>query len=378
MLDPYLEWLGIPPEHRPPTHYQLLGISPEERDPRVIEEAALDRSAIVRIFQIAHPDECVRLLSEITRALDTLLDPVKRRQYDEQLAERARAALASRPPPQPRAQFTNSLGMPFVLIPAGSFLMGSPPTEADRGAGEVQHRVALRQQFYLSVFPVTVGVFRAFVRATRHRTAAEVDARGAWQWDATRLRLAREPSCTWENPGWPQRDGHPVVCVSWHDAEAFCAWLSRQEGREYRLPTEAEWEYACRAGTTTAFAAGASLSSRQANFNGNEPYGGVPRGPFLEQTTPVGSYPANAFGLRDMHGNVWEWCVDWYAADYYPESPESDPAGPPTGTRRVMRGGAWICPGYACRSAHRGQNAPQHGFNHLGFRVACAARNEGP
>src|SRR5262249_22585839 len=139
---------------------------------------------------------------------------------------------------------------------------------------------------------------------------------------------------------------HPVDSVSWEDAVAFCQKLSEQaeeisKGRTYRLPTEAEWEYACRGGAnaSTPFAFGESLSSKQANFNGNYPYNAA-RGRYLERTAPVGSYLPNAFGLFDMHGNLWEWCADWYSEDYYSQSPRQDPPGPPRGTLRVLRGGS--------------------------------------
>src|SRR5262249_35661117 len=149
------------------------------------------------------------------------------------------------------------------------------------------------------------------------------------------------------NGGGPH---HPVEGVSWHAADDFCRRLSelpaeKAAGRVYRLPTEAEWEHACRAGTTTPFFFGATLSRQQACYDGHYPYDGSPRGNFLNRTTPVGSFPPNAFGLYDMHGNVWEWCSDWaewsHHNDHDPERtyPAVDPAGPPTGTRKVLRGG---------------------------------------
>jgi formylglycine-generating enzyme required for sulfatase activity len=175
----------------------------------------------------------------------------------------------------------------------------------------------------------------------------------------------------------------PVDDVSWEDAAAFCRKLSElpeemHRGRVYRLPTEAEWEYACRGGATssTPFSFGNSLSSTQANFNGNHPHGGAATGPFLERTSAVGSYPANSFGLYDMHGNVWEWCQDRYAEDYYAKSPKKDPQGPAPGTHhlslsyRFQRGGCWNDAGKLCRSASRKALPATSRFHFVGFRVA--------
>jgi formylglycine-generating enzyme required for sulfatase activity len=148
----------------------------------------------------------------------------------------------------------------------------------------------------------------------------------------------------------------------------------REAGRQYRLPTEAEWEYACRGGacSSTPFHHGKSLSSSQANFNGNYPYGGASKGPYLERTCQVGSYRTNAFGLLDVCSNVREWCQDWYAADYYKVSPRSAPSGPSEGSLRVIRGGSWRNLGRGCRSAHRARNSPGLRYNFVGFRVAAA------
>jgi formylglycine-generating enzyme required for sulfatase activity len=140
----------------------------------------------------------------------------------------------------------------------------------------------------------------------------------------------------------------------------------------YRLPTEAEWEYACRAGTTTPFHFGKSLSSRQANFDGNHPYGGAEKGPYLARTCKVGSYKPNKFGLYDMHGNVHQWCSDWYDKDYYKDSPAKDPLGPDRGAVRVLRGGSWIVLGRFCRAADRLTNDPGGRDYNMGFRVACS------
>ena len=174
-------------------------------------------------------------------------------------------------------------------------------------------------------------------------------------------------------------DDFPVESVSWEDAKKFCDKLSdraaeRRQGRMYRLPTEAEWEYACRGGasSSTPFHYGKSLSSRQANINGNYPYGGAAKGPYLERTCKVGSYEPNKFSLYDMHGNVYQWCNDWYAKDYYKDSPAKDPQGPDSGTVRVLRGGSWNDYGWNCRAALRFRYVPGLRGYGFGFRVACS------
>jgi formylglycine-generating enzyme required for sulfatase activity len=173
----------------------------------------------------------------------------------------------------------------------------------------------------------------------------------------------------------------PVEQVSWEDAQAFLAKLAalpeeKETGWEYRLPSEAEWEYACRGGasSSTPFCFGKSLSSAQANFNGAYPYGDAEEGPFLGRTCPAGSYRANAWGLFDLHGNVWEWCKDWSANDYYGNSPAQDPLGPSNGSRRVLRGGGWNALGRYCRAAYRGRGSPSVRDYYLGFRVAAVPR----
>jgi formylglycine-generating enzyme required for sulfatase activity/serine/threonine protein kinase len=246
---------------------------------------------------------------------------------------------------------TNAAGMDLMLVPAGAFLMGSPDSEAQRDVDEGPcHKVTITRPYYLGVHPVT------------QREYAAVTGR-----DPTRPDRSK-----------PQGPRCPVTHVSWADAVAFCRQLSdlpgeRAAGRVYRLPTEAEWEYACRAGTATPFYFGASASSALANFNGRHPYGGARKGPAHEGPTAVGSYPANDCGLFDMHGNVWEWCADWYDRHYYGLRVERDPTGPADGDVRVLRGGAFSCPAYRCRSAARYQGAPGDYGDTIGFRVALTA-----
>jgi formylglycine-generating enzyme required for sulfatase activity len=263
--------------------------------------------------------------------------------------------------PAARAQkkvkvITNSIGMKLARIPAGKFTMGSPASEAERESDESAHEVTISKPFYLGVFEVTQGQYQKV--------------------------MGKNPSFfSAPNGGGPD---HPVDQVIYKEAVAFCSKLSglakeEEAGRVYRLPTEAEWEYACRAGTKTVFNVGDSLSSKQANFNGNEPYGGAAKGPYLGKPAKVGSYPPNAWGLYEMHGNVWEWCADYYDANYYARSPTKDPKGPAKGVLptdygnfyRVVRGGCWLDEGRGCRAAYRFRFMPKERYRLVGFRVAC-------
>ncbi|MBI4604137.1 MAG: SUMF1/EgtB/PvdO family nonheme iron enzyme [Planctomycetes bacterium] len=231
--------------------------------------------------------------------------------------------------------FTNGLGMRLAYMPPGEFLMGSPPGEEGRGVDETQHRVRITRPFYLGVTEVTQA-----------------------QWKAV---MGTSPSSF-------KGDKLPVEQVSWEDAKEFCRKLSEREGKSYRLPTEAEWEYACRVGTTTPFHTGSTISTSQANYDGNDTYGSGQKGVSRHKTVDVGSFPANPWGLHDMHGNVWEWCEDWYGE--YPPGEVADPKGPSTGVSRVLRGGSWIDGPRFCRSASRYGHVPGVRGSGLGFRVA--------
>jgi uncharacterized protein (TIGR02996 family) len=246
----------------------------------------------------------------------------------------------------PAGQFVNSLGMRFAQIPAGTFRMGSPPTERLRFDDEgPQHLVEITRPFWLGVSPV-----RRLDVAALHE-------------------YATAPAVTQLH--------HPQTNVSWDQARDFCDLLSaradeRAAGRRYRLPTEAEWEHACRGGRQTVFGFGNALSPALANLLSDTSYGniGTARGPL--GTTPVGNYPPNEFGLFDMHGNVWEWCADWYQHYAYQRpTPAVDPQGPPRGRRRVLRGGSWSYEPHYCRSACRKYNDMPTPNPYVGFRVAC-------
>jgi uncharacterized protein (TIGR02996 family) len=254
----------------------------------------------------------------------------------------------------------NSIGMPLALVRPGTFWMGSPAGEENRYDDEnPRHRVEISRPFYLGVHQVTQQQFeRVMGRNPSHFHAGGPGGEVVRGLDTS---------------------SSPVESVSWLEARAFCAALSalpaeKKAGRLYRLPSEAEWEYACRAGVSSSapFHFGFSLSSRQANFDGARPYGGAKRGRNLRRTCPVGSYPPNAFGLHDMHGNVWEWCEDWFDVEYYAVSPPRDPPGPEAGESRVLRGGSFYYIASSCRTAIRFGRRPDGHSNLDGFRVALS------
>ena len=241
-----------------------------------------------------------------------------------------------------------------------------------------QHWIRITRPFYLGQHEVTFGQFAAFVQEMGYKTEAETDGQGGYRWNEITGELeGRDPKSIWTNPGFQQDDSHPVVNVTRSDAVRFCEWLSKKEGVTYRLPTEAEWEYACRAGTTSLFyhgngreglaavgnVADGTAKARFPNWNAIAAEDG-----FIF-TAPVGSFRANGFGLYDMHGNVWEWCADWYASDYYSNSQVDDPKGPESAEDRVIRGGGWHGAARNSRSAHRYRNTPNHRSSILGFRV---------
>ena len=235
---------------------------------------------------------------------------------------------------------TARTGIRLRLIPSGTFLMGSPATEAGRGPDERQHQVTLTRPFYCGKYPVTRR-----------------------QWALVMGELpAGDPTAS---------PDAPVVGVTWDACQQFLELLAALESvaaGTYRLLTEAEWEYSCRAGTPTPFCFGGRLEARQASFDASRPYSDSLAGAAAERTTEVGRYPANAWGLHDMHGNVWEWCSGQYSA--YPEGPLTDPRGAETGSLRIARGGAWTDYGHFCRSAKRCWAYPADHWPCLGFRIA--------
>lgn len=241
---------------------------------------------------------------------------------------------------------TNSIGMKLTFIPAGEFTMGSPETESHREADEVQHKVKISKPFLMATTAVTQKQWRAIMGTTIQDQRDEVD-----------------PSSKLFGEG----DDYPIYFVSYEDAQDFCRKLTAKERREYRLPTEAEWEYACRAGTTTPFSTGETISTAQANYNGNFAYGDGAKGENRDKTVPVGTFKPNPWGLYNMHGNVWTWCADWYGE--YPREEATDPQGPASGEERVARGGSWFREPWMCRSAGRYKKNPEGRYNFIGLRV---------
>ena len=261
----------------------------------------------------------------------------------------------------------------FVLIRGGEFTMGSPEGEVGRWSNEIQHQVRL-SNFSMSRYTVTVAEFRKFVDATEYQTDAEkvgfsviVDNNEIKKGEGVNWRHGVSGSVR------PQsEENHPVLHVSWNDAVAYCKWLSAKTGKHFRLPTEAEREYACRADTTTPFNTGENLTTNQANYNGNYPYNNNAKGVYRQNTVAVNSFAPNAWGLYNMHGNVWEWCSVRYSDTYYDECKAqgtvSNPQGSATGSARVLRGGGWFNSAEACRSAARGGYAPDYRNSYVGFR----------
>jgi len=242
-----------------------------------------------------------------------------------------------------RVYYVNKVGMKFILIKEGDFMMGSPSDVAERDANEKQYRVTIKNPFYIQTTEVTQG-----------------------QWKSV---MGYNPSF-FRDCG----DECPVEQVSWYEVQEFIKRLNREENsdtlegtRKYRLPTEAEWEYVARAGTTSFFNTGNCLLTTEANYNGNFPLNKCPRGEYRVKPFPVGSFPANAWGLYDIHGNVSEWVQDWNGR--YPEGQATDPAGPAEGTGKIFRGGSWSHDAWSCRSAIRYAGSANGSENYLGFRL---------
>ena len=236
--------------------------------------------------------------------------------------------------------FTEDLGngvtLDMVEIPGGTFIMGSPKSEAKRGSNEgPQHQVTV-PSFYMGKYELTQVQYQAIIGT---------------------------------NPSNFKGDNRPVERVSWNNAVEFCKKLSQKTGKKYRLPSEAEWEYACRAGTTTPFYFGESITPDLVNYDGNYTYASAPKGKYRQQTTDVGTFPPNSFGLYDMHGNVWEWCQDDYKNDYINAPTDGSALTSPSRSAKRLRGGSWVFNPGICRSAYR-----HYGnlLNNIGFRVVCS------
>jgi sulfatase modifying factor 1 len=260
------------------------------------------------------------------------LDPYNREGLRMQVVAEEKATILAGDP------ITNTIGMTFNNIPAGTFTMGSPTIEEARGDDEHQHRATITKAFYMQTTEVTQG-----------------------QWNAV---MGTEP---WKGQQYVKEGlNYAATYVSWDDAVAYCKKLSEREGKTYRLPTEAEWEYACRAGTKTTWSFGDD------DFLTLVDYAWCVDNAYLKNerySHQVGLKKSNAFGLYDMHGNVFEWCHDYYGEDYYKQSPEKDPTGAAQGVSRVLRGGSWYDNWRLTRSAFRNRSFADNRFKHYGFRV---------
>jgi formylglycine-generating enzyme required for sulfatase activity len=304
----------------------------------------------------------------------------------------------------------NSIGMKLVKIPAGEFMMGAEEDRADTLNhfpycapewldGELpRHKVRITKSFDMGQHEVTLGQFLTFYHDAKYKVEIERDGKPSWGYENNRL-IESNRFRPWAPLAWKMEMDHPVVYVSWNDSVAFCEWLSKKEGRTYRLPTEAEWEYACRAGSNSRYHFGddqeelvrfgnvadkdrqiesekdgsksviASFDKDGKKTDTDIPYPFLLRRDGYAWTAPVGKFRPNGFGLYDMHGNVWEWCSDWYDEKYYETSPVDDPPGPGSGSSRVARGGGFNSTPVNLRCARRDYDDPSNRDFNYGFRV---------
>ncbi|MDB9535047.1 bifunctional serine/threonine-protein kinase/formylglycine-generating enzyme family protein [Dolichospermum planctonicum CS-1226] len=301
----------------------------------------------------------VSLSQELTTVLETMLQDIPTRRYDS--AAEVLAALANQKtgviptatnPPKPPANinvninvqssFTEDLGngvkLEMIAIPGGTFWMGSPANEAKRHDDESpQHQVTV-PSFFMGKYPLTQAQYQAIMG---------------------------------HNPSHFKGNNRPVETVSWDDAAYFCQKLSQRTGKNYRLPSEAEWEYACRAGTKTPFSFGDNITTDLVNYNGNYPYKSAPKDKYREQTTDVGTFPPNTFGLYDMHGNVWEWCEDDWHKNYINAPINGSAWNSQSGSsNKLLRGGSWSKHARHCRAANRYRHSRGYRSNRCGFRLA--------
>jgi len=305
---------------------------------------------------------------------------------DEATRRQAETAQALGVPVRQEFPLDRGVALTMVLIPAGEFLMGSSmkAEEVDKRwpGGRVghyadehpRHRVVLTKPFYLGTCEARRGQFALFVAETGYKTDAE---RAGEAFGYKNGRAGIWDGVSWKNPGFPQTDWHPVVCVSWNDAVAFCAWLSKKWQATVTLPTEAQWEYACRAGSPATWPWGdreedasgrANVADESDTIAWSYKFKGVRDG--YAYTASVASFSPNRFGLQDMIGNVFEWCLDWHDKNYYyQEAPITDPPGAKEGLARVLRGGAWVSDPRPARSSYRFRDDPSSSAPFFGFRV---------
>jgi formylglycine-generating enzyme required for sulfatase activity len=262
----------------------------------------------------------------------------KRRELAKQSALKIQEKTSQPAGPKHGNRYANSLGMNFIFIGPGSFTMGSSKNEPGHSKNEAQHMVMISKGYWLQTTEVTQA-----------------------QW----------VSVMGKNPSHFKGIDLPVESVSWRDVQLFIKKLNQKNGQKItvRLPSEAEWEYAARAGTSTAFAFGKCLTTQQANYIGKSPLAGCKRSKYAKKTVAAGILAANAWGIFDMHGNVHEWCQDWFGA--YSKKEVTDPTGPKTGRHKIIRGGSWRVGAAACRSAARNRYAPTRRSSSVGFRLAA-------
>ena len=312
---------------------------------------------------------------------------------------------------EPEKQITSRIGMKLVLIPAGEFMMGNgegrtvtltnfPSANPESVDAELPcHKVRITRAFYMGQYTVTLNEFLMFYHDAQYKLEIERDGNPSFGHVGGVIVFDKSANFRPWAPGWEIGKDNPAVLVSWNDAVAFCDWLSKKEGKTYRLPTEAEWEYACRAGASSRYCFGNDpeelvkhanvadqdfaklFSSGYVRIRTSAPGLGEASSEtglsFLDRrdgyawTAPVGKFRSNAFGLYDMHGNVWQWCSDFYDERYYGNSPADDPKGPSAGSARVIRGGSFMSPPVELRCAVRGAVDPSDRHCQFGFRVVC-------
>jgi len=264
-----------------------------------------------------------------------------------------------------REWFADLAGGPeFVVVPAGKFAMGSAASEPERGASEGPvHTVTFAGPFAVGRHAITRAQFATFVEATGHKADA-----GAYIWTASRWRF--DPHACWRNPGFAQDDDHPVVCINWNDAKAYAAWLSLRAGETYGLMSEAEWEYAARAGTSTTFWWGSTISPEMANYDGNHAYqGGGATGEWRRGTVAADSFEANPWGIYQMLGNCWEWTEDCWNENYVGAPGDGSARTSGNCTVRVVRGGSWFAVPQGLRCATRYSYITGGRYSLQGFRL---------
>ncbi|MBD2597076.1 SUMF1/EgtB/PvdO family nonheme iron enzyme [Nostoc spongiaeforme FACHB-130] len=356
-LRDYQQHLGLRDEDVAPIEKRIIG---QPKPPGVVEElpnAAYPSNLTPNPFPTREEEQESKPLSASVRG-STLYEAIQTNQFEFEIVKvDAKGQIINRS--QGRAEyFTEDLGhgvvLEMVAIPGGTFLMGSPESEEGRCVFESPQHHVIVQPFFMGKFPVTQGQWQA---------VAALD----------KVNIDLDP-----DPSHFQGANRPVECVSWDDAVEFCARLSKKTGKIYRLPSEAEWEYACRAGTTTPFYFGETITTELANYNGNYIYGTAPNGEYRQETTEVGKFPANPFGLFDMCGNVSEWCQDKWHKDYN-NAPTDGSAWLIENNNQIqrwLRGGSWPDDPRKCRSASRYYyDYPDYRNDVFGFRVVvCAAR----